>query len=354
MEQPEQPWHAAFPAPKTTQPASLSREEVLDKLRTGVVGRDFILVDVRRNDYEPGQGGTIRGAINLPAQSLFPTIPVLYQLFKNAGVRHVIWYCGSSRGRGTRAAGWFNDHIQGQGDEEMQSVILAGGIKGWAMAGDDFVTLMDGYVPGPIRFKKRQTISYIEGHKKGQSEPSIRENIIEISNSASDAKKKMAFPTTIDPSLLTKDTSAESQVLSLPDDNYPFVTADSAEMLSESEISDIFAELPPPNDNYPLHPLVPDSNKPKQLSHISFNEWVPSPPVPHFRPPYPEFAAPYSPPQAPFQAAPFQAAPFQAPPPPPLQAPPTFPHSGFQPGYYYPFPHFPVNSPPYPSYPMLN
>lgn len=140
----EKPWHAAFPTPKTTAPASLTREEVLEKLQAGGVGRDFVLVDVRRNDYE---GGTIRGAINLPAQSLFPTIPALYQLFKNAGVRYVIWFCGSSSGRGTRTASWFNDYIQDQGDKEIQSVILAGGIKGWATAGDEFVKFMDGYVP---------------------------------------------------------------------------------------------------------------------------------------------------------------------------------------------------------------
>ncbi|KAI3339534.1 Rhodanese-like domain-containing protein [Ustulina deusta] len=144
MMEPEQPWHAAFPAPKTAKPAALSREEVLDRLRAGGVGRDFILVDVRRNDYE---GGTIRGAINLPAQSLFPTIPTLYQLFKNAGIQYIIWYCGSSAGRGTRTAAWFNDHIQEQGDNNMKSVILTGGIKGWAKAGKDFVELMDGYVP---------------------------------------------------------------------------------------------------------------------------------------------------------------------------------------------------------------
>ncbi|KAI0912756.1 Rhodanese-like domain-containing protein [Ustulina deusta] len=144
MMEPEQPWHAAFPAAKTAKPAALSREEVLDRLRAGGVGRDFILVDVRRNDYE---GGTIRGAINLPAQSLFPTIPTLYQLFKNAGIQYIIWYCGSSAGRGTRTAAWFNDHIQEQGDNNMKSVILTGGIKGWAKAGKDFVELMDGYVP---------------------------------------------------------------------------------------------------------------------------------------------------------------------------------------------------------------
>ncbi|KAI1274515.1 Rhodanese-like domain-containing protein [Xylaria sp. FL0933] len=144
MMEAEQPWHAAFPAPKTAEPGSLTRDEVLNKLRAGDVGRDFILVDVRRNDYE---GGTIRGAINLPAQSLFPTIPTVYQLFKNAGIKYIIWYCGSSRGRGTRTAAWFNDYIQEQEDQNMKSVILAGGIKGWANAGEDFVGFMDGYVP---------------------------------------------------------------------------------------------------------------------------------------------------------------------------------------------------------------
>jgi arsenical-resistance protein 2 len=53
---------------------------------------------------------------------------------------------GSSRGRGTRAAGWFNDYIQEQSDKEMKSVILVGGIKGWATAGEDYAKSMDGYV----------------------------------------------------------------------------------------------------------------------------------------------------------------------------------------------------------------
>ncbi|KAI3318105.1 Rhodanese-like protein [Xylariaceae sp. AK1471] len=140
----EQPWHAAFPAPKTTEPASLTREEVLAFLQGGgTIGHGLLLVDVRRNDYE---GGTIRGSINLPAQTLFPTIPVLYEVFKKASIKLVIWYCGSSRGRGTRAASWFNDYIQEQGDEDMKSVVLLGGIKGWVAAGEDYVKSMDGYV----------------------------------------------------------------------------------------------------------------------------------------------------------------------------------------------------------------
>ena len=52
---------------------------------------------------------------------------------------------GACQGRGPRAAGWFRDHIAEQGDTEMQSVILTGGIKGWVGAGGEFVEYMDGY-----------------------------------------------------------------------------------------------------------------------------------------------------------------------------------------------------------------
>lgn len=119
---------------------------------------------------QPLQGGTIRGSINLPAQSLYPSIPTLYTLFKAAGVKKVLWYCGmhpfalqrfaegslkipvvtgSSRGRGSRAAAWFADYISEHGDggsgSDMQSLILEGGIKGWATGGSEFVEHMDGY-----------------------------------------------------------------------------------------------------------------------------------------------------------------------------------------------------------------
>ncbi|KAH7190514.1 hypothetical protein DER44DRAFT_678819, partial [Fusarium oxysporum] len=56
---------------------------------------DFVLVDLRLNGHELRScpGGTIRGSINLPAQSLCPTIPTLYNMFKAAGLRKIIWYC---------------------------------------------------------------------------------------------------------------------------------------------------------------------------------------------------------------------------------------------------------------------
>lgn len=46
------------------------------------------------------------------------------------------WYCGSSNGRGPRAAGWFADYVRSQGGEEnVKSVVLEGGIKRWVKRG---------------------------------------------------------------------------------------------------------------------------------------------------------------------------------------------------------------------------
>ena len=77
----------------------------------------------------------------------------------------VIWYCGeslngnrfalqitddgiapgSSRGRGTRAAGWFDDLIKEQNILNIRSAILEEGIAGWAKAGEEYTALMDEY-----------------------------------------------------------------------------------------------------------------------------------------------------------------------------------------------------------------
>ncbi|OBS20289.1 hypothetical protein FPOA_06667 [Fusarium poae] len=112
------PWHAAYPAPEH-QPESLTREEVLKSMKevSSVAKQDFVLIDLRRNDHEA------------------------------AGLRKIIWYCSSSRGRGTRAAGWFSDYIANRGDSEMKSLVLLEGIKGWATAGGEFVEWMDEYEP---------------------------------------------------------------------------------------------------------------------------------------------------------------------------------------------------------------
>jgi arsenical-resistance protein 2 len=79
-------WTDAFPAPRTTAPI-LTREEALSNLSSP----DLLIVDVRRTDYE---GGTIKGSINLPAQSFYLNRAVLYDLCRRARVKKVAFYCG--------------------------------------------------------------------------------------------------------------------------------------------------------------------------------------------------------------------------------------------------------------------
>ncbi len=38
----------------------------------------------------------IKGSINLPAMSVYATIPRLYKLFVAAGIKNVVWFCCES------------------------------------------------------------------------------------------------------------------------------------------------------------------------------------------------------------------------------------------------------------------
>jgi len=134
----EEPWHAAYPSP-ISKPDIITRAETLHLLETATPGKDFILVDVRRTDFE---GGTIRHSINLPAQSLYPTLPAVYTLCSSVPVSKLIFYCGSSHGRGPRAAGWLQDFIDARGNTSMRALVLEGGIKGWVEAGGEYVEMI--------------------------------------------------------------------------------------------------------------------------------------------------------------------------------------------------------------------
>jgi arsenical-resistance protein 2 len=48
------PWYAAYPALRNQGPARMPRSELLEMIRIGknIAGKDFILIDLRRNDYE--------------------------------------------------------------------------------------------------------------------------------------------------------------------------------------------------------------------------------------------------------------------------------------------------------------
>ncbi|THW20082.1 hypothetical protein D6D02_01566 [Aureobasidium pullulans] len=138
------PWYAGYPEARSS-PATITRSDLLNMIEAGKKpGVDYILIDLRRTDHE---GGTISGSINLPAQSLYPTIPTLYATFRAARIPKIIWYCGSSRGRGTRAAAWFADYLDDRHEDQvlMESIVLLEGIKGWATAGDEYNAKMQEY-----------------------------------------------------------------------------------------------------------------------------------------------------------------------------------------------------------------
>ncbi|CAD0100643.1 unnamed protein product, partial [Aureobasidium mustum] len=132
--QQEAPWYEAYPAPKS-EAAGISQSELLAMLEDGKeAGKDFVLVDLRRNDHA----------------SLHPSIPTLYKLFKAAGIPKVIWYCSSSKGRGSRAASWFADYVaeHDKSDCPIKSVALVQGIKGWVAAGPDFTSRVSEFEAG--------------------------------------------------------------------------------------------------------------------------------------------------------------------------------------------------------------
>ncbi|CAG8952873.1 hypothetical protein HYFRA_00007587 [Hymenoscyphus fraxineus] len=118
-------WTTAFPPPRATVP-SLTGGEVMkmfDDMDITPSMRGFLLVDVRS-----WLGGRIGWA----------------------GIKMVIFYCGSSNGRGPRCANWMQDYIDDIAKFGMKSTlevrILKGGIKGWVREFQG--SLMEGFEEG--------------------------------------------------------------------------------------------------------------------------------------------------------------------------------------------------------------
>lgn len=91
------PWWASFPDPKAPVHA-LEPEDVQQLLESHASAgpnsiKSFLLVDVRRTDWE---GGTVTTAINFPAHTLYQTRPAIYQLCKQADIKTIIFFCGKS------------------------------------------------------------------------------------------------------------------------------------------------------------------------------------------------------------------------------------------------------------------
>lgn len=94
------------------------------------------------------KGGTILTSLNLPAQSFYQSRKTLLDMCDRGKFEKVIFYCGSSTGRGPRCAGWMQDYIDDISKfgrrSELKVLVLKGGVKGWVKEFEG--AMMDGYV----------------------------------------------------------------------------------------------------------------------------------------------------------------------------------------------------------------
>ncbi|PFH48233.1 hypothetical protein AMATHDRAFT_49679 [Amanita thiersii Skay4041] len=117
----------AFPKVKSSPPR-LTPDEVVSLIRDPTkLSDNYTVIDVRRNDHS---GGHVRGSHQCPAQTFYDELPGFFDKFKTS--KKVIFYCGSSNGRGPRCAGWYQDYLDAVGAEhKSQAYVLEGGVKEW-------------------------------------------------------------------------------------------------------------------------------------------------------------------------------------------------------------------------------
>ncbi|KAG5641534.1 hypothetical protein DXG03_004809 [Asterophora parasitica] len=118
-------WWDAYPKVKSC-PAVLAPEALANLIRGGSGEHHFAVVDVRRNDHA---GGHVRGSDNWAAQTFYDDLPKFLEKYRNTS--QVIFYCGSSAGRGPRCAGWYQDYLNEAGVTTSKSYVLEGGVKAW-------------------------------------------------------------------------------------------------------------------------------------------------------------------------------------------------------------------------------
>ncbi|KAI6009018.1 S-adenosyl-L-methionine-dependent methyltransferase [Pisolithus microcarpus] len=133
-------WWIAYPAPVSEVPY-LDCGDVAKMVgsRSGEQG-DYVVVDVRRKDHA---GGHVRGSVQCPAQTFYDDLPSFYERFGEK--KQVVFYCGSSHGRGPRCARWYQDYLNDKGDTKSQASVMRGGIKEWKerFGGNDALTDRD-------------------------------------------------------------------------------------------------------------------------------------------------------------------------------------------------------------------
>ncbi|KAI9458735.1 S-adenosyl-L-methionine-dependent methyltransferase [Boletus coccyginus] len=131
-------WWDAYPA-SASSASGLGCGDVADLIRNPELGaKDFVVVDVRRNDHA---GGHVRGSVQQPAQTFYDDLPKFYEEYKET--KQVIFYCGSSRGRGPRCAKWYRDYLDQQGNTESKAFCMTGGANEWVSSYKGQADLVD-------------------------------------------------------------------------------------------------------------------------------------------------------------------------------------------------------------------
>ncbi|KAF8554127.1 NAD(P)-binding protein [Imleria badia] len=119
-------WWDAYPAAAASV-GSLKCVEVADLIRNPELGeKSFVVVDLTRSI---NQGGHVRGSVQQPAQTFYDDLTTFYGQHKET--KQVIFYCGSSNGRGPRCAKWYQDYLDRQGNTESKAFCMTGGAKEW-------------------------------------------------------------------------------------------------------------------------------------------------------------------------------------------------------------------------------
>lgn len=132
---PNSNWWDAYPAFKSSAPL-FTVEDLAELLRAKA--ENVAVIDVRRNDHA---GGHVRGSSQWHAQTFYDNLPKFFEQHHNT--EKVVFYCGSSMGRGPRCAGWYQDYLNETGTTTSTAYILQGGIKAWLEKYADDENLVD-------------------------------------------------------------------------------------------------------------------------------------------------------------------------------------------------------------------
>lgn len=95
---------------------------------------DYAIIDVRENDRV---GGHVLKSVQWRADEFAGSLNKFHDEYGKT--KQVIFYCGSSKGRGSRCAAWYQDYLNGKGDTESKACVLEGGYHGW-----NYPDLVDG------------------------------------------------------------------------------------------------------------------------------------------------------------------------------------------------------------------